>query len=289
MIDGTYRRCRARCSSTSTTRRWRGPRSRSSSSSTSTNAAELSREVEVRAAAGRRLRDGPRASRRRQEGTVFGGEPEIGITIEDLLAREAATVTRHDAHRTACRRHASGRIPTQRMAASTPPVEPGRWCAATPGVQSAPPPRVNGLIETAAVRSPRCVVGAHHGGHRLHPGLRVARASSAMCRCGSSSPTPSGRRCSPTRTSASCRCCRARWPARWSRCCVAIPLGTIIAIYLSEFASRARARGRQAGARAAGRRARRSSSATSRCSSSPRCCRFMPGLPGFNMLSRRAW
>jgi len=97
----------------------------------------------------------------------------------------------------------------------------------------------SGLLFSAAVQR------ADHRRHRLHPAVRIvhvllaagreARRASGR-RWGSSSPTPSGRPCSPTRISASCRW----WPPPWSPpsspCASPYRWGTIVAIYLSEYA-----------------------------------------------------
>ena len=59
----------------------------------------------------------------------------------------------------------------------------------------------------------RLRVGVHHASASSSSWSRSRSSSSSTSRCGTSSPTRSGRRCSPTRISASCRCCRARSPA----------------------------------------------------------------------------
>ena len=80
-----------------------------------------------------------------------------------------------------------------------------------------------------------------------------------------SSPTRSGRRCSPMRATASCRWSSGTLTQTLVALLVAIPLGTIIAIYLSEFAPLALRETRQADPGAARRACRRSCTATSRC------------------------
>ena len=114
--------------------------------------------------------------------------------------------------------------------------------------------------------------GTRHRGAAVPRRLRLGRSprsasstssstsrarSSATSRSWTSSPTRSGRRCSTTRTSASCRCCPGHWSPLGVALLVAMPLGhRSIAIYLSRVRHAPRARDRR-----------------SRCSS---CCRGVP-------------
>ncbi len=133
-----------------------------------------------------------------------------------------------------------------------------------------------------------CLRGAlhpRHRGHRRRPHLRDRGVPRAKCRSRSSCSAPSGRRSSTTRNSACCRSSRARRSSPRIAMAVALPLGLLSAIYLSEFAPpRVRAH-RQAHSRSCWPACRRSSTATSRCCSSRRCCRSScRGLAGFNAL-----
>ena len=91
--------------------------------------------------------------------------------------------------------------------------------------------------------------------HRRHPGVRVGRVLPARLARGTSSPIRSGRRCSPMPHYGIMPLLSGTLTSSVVALVVAIPLGTIIAIYLSEFAPFTRARDRQAVPGAAGRRA----------------------------------